>query len=284
MIRLIATDLDGTLLRSDLTVSDRTRHALTNARTAGLHVVFMTGRPLRWLEPAVSETGHRSLVACANGALIWDAAENRTRNVHRLDRDSATEAVDRLRSLIPGVGFAVERTPHEATARAAADGSPHYLFARDELYVPRLPMPEGTPIAPIAELLADGDVVKLLARAPVDRDHTADSLLRSATTALHGLVDVTHSNAADLLLEMSAVGVNKASALMEIAEHFDVDRSDVAAVGDMPNDSLMLEWAGQAYAVRNAHAEVARLADNVLPSNNDDGVAALIEGLLRARS
>lgn len=284
MIRLVATDLDGTLLRSDLTVSDRTRRALTDARIAGLHVVFMTGRPLRWLESAIIETGHRSLVACANGALIWDATENRARNVHPLEPGAAIEAVARLRSLIPGIGFAVERIAPDAKARTTADDSRHHLFAREEQYIPRWPMPEGTPIAPIAELLADGDVVKLLARAPVDGDLTADTLLQSATTRLHGLVDVTHSNTADLLLEMSALGVNKATALIEIAEYFDVERSDVAAIGDMPNDLLMLEWAGRAYAVSNAHIDVARLADEVLPSNNDDGVAAMIEELLRASS
>jgi hypothetical protein len=83
---------------------------------------------------------------------------------------------------------------------------------------------------------------------------------------------------------MSALGVNKATALIEIAEYFDVERSDVAAIGDMPNDLLMLEWAGRAYAVSNAHIDVARVADEVLPSNNDDGVAAMIEELLRASS
>ena len=280
MIRLVATDLDGTLLRSDLTVSNRTRKALARARAHALPVVFMTGRPLRWLDAAIAETQHRSMVACANGALIWNASTQQAGAVHRLDPRTAISVADLLRSLIPDIGFAVERLPHAAASWTDVVGSSHPFFACDERYVPRWPLPPNTPIAPVEELVSEGGVVKLLARAPIERDHTADSLLALTRSALRGLVDVTHSNSADLLLEMSAYGVNKGTALADIADHYDVDRTEVAAIGDMPNDASMLDWAGRAYAVSNAHPDVVQAADDVLPSNDEDGVATLIESIL----
>ncbi len=281
MTRLLATDLDGTLLRSDLSVSDRTRRALADARSTGVRVVFMTGRPLRWLGLAIDETQHRSMLACANGAMIWDAVSEQTVTAHPLDAEVARAAAATLKQIVPGIGFAVERLPLSQKLWREGDETRTHPFAHDPAYVPKWPMPAGTPVGDIDELVATGDVVKLLGRAPIDVDHSADTLLKIAIAELEGIVEVTHSNAADLLLEVSAHGVSKASALAEIAQHFGIPQSDVVAVGDMPNDLSMLKWAGQAYAVENAHDDVRRVVDGFLPANDDDGVAMLIEQMLR---
>ena len=281
MTRLLATDLDGTLLRSDLSVSDRTRRALADARVAGLQVVFMTGRPLRWLGLAIDETQHRSMLACANGAMVWDAVSEETVTAHPLDAEIARAAARTLKEVVPGIGFAVERLPRDQWLWRDGDDSRNHVFAHDPAYVPKWPMPTGTPVADIDELVSTGDVVKLLGRAPVDADHSADTLLKLAVTGLKKIVEVTHSNAADLLLEVSAHGVSKASALAEIAQRFGISQTDVVAVGDMPNDLSMLRWAGQAYAVDNAHDDIRQVVDGFLPANDDDGVAVLIEQMLR---
>ena len=84
------------------------------------------------------------------------------------------------------------------------------------------------------------------------------------------------------LLEISAAGVTKASTLALVCERLGVDRTDVVAFGDMPNDVAMLAWAGRSFAMANAHGSVVETADEVAPSNDDDGVAATLERLFGA--
>lgn len=266
---MLASDLDGTLLRPDGTIGPQSHAALARARSRHYPVVFVTGRPPRWLPEIAGQTGHFGLVACANGAALYDLETDTIVTAHPIPDDAARTAVSRLQVLIPGVTFAVERV---IEGRA--------LFAHDHHYRPRWPAPDGTPIAAISRLLEGSDVIKLLARAPRDADHDADSLLQLAEAELSGVVELTHSNSDDLLLEISAAGVSKASGLAELAARLSVPAEQVHAVGDMPNDLPMLRWAGHSYAVANAHPAVLAAVDTVLASNAEEGVAALLESLL----
>jgi len=85
------------------------------------------------------------------------------------------------------------------------------------------------------------------------------------------------------LLEIAAAGVTKASGLAELAASHGITPDEVAAIGDMPNDVPMLQWAGASYAVANAHPAALAAADEVLASNDEDAVAVLIETLLGTR-
>ena len=87
-VRLLATDLDGTLLRSDGTVSDRTRAALRAASEAGLLVAFVTGRPPRWLDEVIETTGQRCVAVGANGAVLYDMADETVLQAHYLEPDT----------------------------------------------------------------------------------------------------------------------------------------------------------------------------------------------------
>ncbi|MEV7908676.1 HAD family hydrolase, partial [Streptomyces anulatus] len=118
---------------------------------------------------------------------------------------------------------------------------------------------------------------KLLALHPrMDPD-----ILQEAVHGLVGeLVTPTHSSGR-AMIEMSARGVTKASALAALAEGRDIRPSEVIAFGDMPNDLPMLRWAGTSYAVANAHSEVLAAVDHVTAANNDDGVAKVLETLYR---
>jgi Cof subfamily protein (haloacid dehalogenase superfamily) len=272
MARMLASDLDGTLLRSDGTIGPRTAAALRRAREIGFPVAFVTGRPPRWLPDVAAQTEHHGLAACANGAVLYDLATDTVVSAHPIPNEVAAAVVARLQDAIPGVTFAVERFGDEDTS-----------FAHDHHYRPRWPAPPGTPIGRIDKLIADGNVVKLLARADRQSDHDADSLLDLAAINLAGLVEVTHSNADDVLLEISALGVSKASGLAELAARAGVDRSDVVAVGDMPNDLPMLRWAGRAFAVANAHPQVLAEVPDHVAANDSEGVADLLESLLAAR-
>jgi Cof subfamily protein (haloacid dehalogenase superfamily) len=266
--RLVATDLDGTLVRSDGTISDRTRAALAAVEDAGAVLVLVTGRPPRWMPPVVEATGHRGLAVCANGALVYDLHTERVMRSHLIDADAAGEVVAALRRDVPGVVFAVEKGP--------VDGVPAG-FGREQGYRPRWDVSDVA-VAPIEELVADG-VVKLLAR---HEEMTSDDLLAAARASVGALAECTHSSS-DGLLEISASGISKASGLAALADEHGIDAHDVVAFGDMPNDLPMLIWAGHAVAVANAHPEIKTAADEVTASNDDDGVALVLERLFAWR-
>jgi len=91
-------------------------------------------------------------------------------------------------------------------------------------------------------------------------------------------VETTHSGGAGLI-ELSAAAVTKAGALAELCRRWGVTAEEVIAFGDMPNDGPMLRWAGQSWAVANAHPEARAAATDVTASNDEDGVARILEGL-----
>ncbi|MCU1602277.1 MAG: Cof-like hydrolase [Frankiales bacterium] len=255
--RLVASDLDGTIVRSDGTISARTVAALDAVERAGVPFVMVTGRPIRWMKQISDMTGHHGVAICANGALAYDLHTEQVLRSSLLSPTSARDVVAALREAIPGIAFAVERL--------------HSGFAHEPSYVPRWDSDDPLAAAPIEELLTD-DVVKLLAR------HEAigpDDLLAAAHAAVEGGATLTHSSH-DGLLEMSAEGVSKASGLAAFADERGLSAVDVIAFGDMPNDLPMLGWAGHSVAVANAHPEVLAAADEVAASNDDDGVAQVL--------
>ena len=269
-VRLIATDLDGTLLHSDGSVSARSRAALAAAEAAGFVVAFVTGRPPRWLDDLVEPTGHVGIAVGANGAVLYDLATQRTLVEHALAPELLRELARDLRASFPDVGFAVEH----GHGFAAEPGYTH-----DWDVNPRLDR-AGQPVPP--PLIGDLDEItarpgiKLLAK---DRGANPDAFMAAAARVLDGRATITRSSSYGLL-EIAAHGVTKASGLAELAARHGIAREDVLAVGDMPNDLPMLQWAGHAYAVGNAHPDVRAAADAVLARNDDDAVAELIENLL----
>lgn len=270
--RLIATDLDGTLLRDDKTVSERTVAALAAAEEAGIEVFFVTGRPARWMG-VVSDHVHRhGLAICANGAVVVDLHRGgELLKVRGLDRAVALDVVRALRDAAPGTSFAVERTT---------------TFDYEPQYPPFLDDP-GSNVATAEKLLqeggpGDGDqVVKLLANHPT---LTPDGFLALARTAAGHLASFTRSSPT-ALLEVSGLGVSKASTLALCCAERGISSDEVVAFGDMPNDVEMLAWAGTSYAMGNAHPDVIAAASGRTVANNEDGVAVVIERLVaRARA
>ncbi|MGA9857590.1 MAG: HAD family hydrolase [Solirubrobacteraceae bacterium] len=262
--RLIATDLDGTLLCSDGSVAERTRTAIAAVEEAGISFVLCTARPPRWLAPVAAATGHRGLAVCANGGVIWDLHSESVVQEFPLGTEIALEVVARMRAALPDGAWAVER-PHG--------------FAHEPAYVPKWPVPRNTVVDRV-EALLHPPAVKLMLRHP---ELDADVLLAHARELIGELVEVSHSSAQDALLEISAPGVSKASSLAVLCERSGIESRDVVAFGDMPNDLPMLTWAGHGVAVANAHEDVLAAADEVTASNDEAGVAQVLERLLAAR-
>jgi hypothetical protein len=262
---MIATDLDGTIVRSDGEISDRTRAALHAAEDSGLVVVFVTGRPPRWMKPISEATGHAGIAICANGAIVYDLHTEEVVQAHAMEADLAHELVELLRKEMPDVAFAIEQT---------------HRFCHEPNYAPKFETPPEVVVAELEELI-QGPVVKLLAR------HMSMPTAEMARAAARAIGDLAELNMAtfsetDGLLELSAAGVTKAFGLERFAAEHDITAADVVAFGDMPNDLPMLAWAGHAVAVANAHDDVLAIADEITASNDDDGVAQVIERIIGA--
>ncbi|MFI6790841.1 HAD family hydrolase [Nonomuraea sp. NPDC050383] len=259
--RLVATDLDGTALRADGTVSPWTAAAFARVEEAGAMLVFVTGRPPRWMSGVAGALRHRGLAICANGALIYDLHTERIVESHLIAADVLEQVVAQLRANVPELAFSVE---YEG---GFAHESEFPLGGWDSKAVAGLRVGIRT--------LTSQPCAKLLALHP----HMDPDALHETVHGLVGhLVTATHSSGRSLV-EMSAHGVTKATALAVLAERHEIKPSEVVAFGDMPNDLPMLSWAGTSYAVANAHPAVLAAVDHVTAANDDHGVARVLEEL-----
>ncbi|MEE8601737.1 Cof-type HAD-IIB family hydrolase [Euzebya tangerina] len=266
MPTVIASDIDGTLLRSDRTVSDRTRAAVTAVEDAGMTFVLVTGRPPRWLAPVRDQMAHRGLAICANGALVMDLETEEVVTVNAFDPEDGLEVIDAIRSLSDGFGFGVE------WPTGFAHESSYPRGVRQSEMVPNT----KSDVTDDREFF-EHPVIKILVRA---EGHHMEHLAAQAVELTRGKATVTYSDLE--LLEISAAGVSKASALEAFVAQRDGAPEHVVAFGDMPNDLPMLRWAGSSVAVANAHPLVLDAADRTTASNDEDGVALVLEELAGA--
>jgi hydroxymethylpyrimidine pyrophosphatase-like HAD family hydrolase len=264
--RLVATDLDGTLVGRDRTVSPRTVEVLRRLDAAGVVIVLVTGRPIRWLQPVYDQLPVRPIAICANGAATYDPGSDTILHSTPIEPGALAEVCGRLRAAVPGVVFAVER-----------DGG------RQMRHEPSFPVGpwevdhESVGPASYPELLTR-PAAKLLVRAGVQQP---DEFTVRVGECLAGLAEATHSSSSGMV-EVSAVGVTKATALARVAREHAVAATEVVAFGDMPNDLAMLTWAGRGVAMANGHPAVLAAAHDVTTATNeDDGVAAYLETLYR---
>jgi Cof subfamily protein (haloacid dehalogenase superfamily) len=259
VLRLVATDLDGTLLHSDGSVTDRTRRALTAVEERGITVVFVTGRPIRWMANLWEHVGGHGLAICSNGGIVYDVTARSISTARTIPVPIGLEVATILREAVPSTTFAIEKT----------DG-----FAREPGFMPRLPPPAGENVGAFADIL-DDTAVKLLVR---HEDLDPERFWAVVESHVGHLVTTTWSSTG-ALVEISASGVTKASTLELVCAQRGIEASEVVAFGDMPNDLPMLEWAGTSYAMANGHPTVRALADHVAPGNEHDGVASTLETL-----
>ncbi|MEV6727339.1 MULTISPECIES: Cof-type HAD-IIB family hydrolase [unclassified Streptomyces] len=269
--RLIATDLDGTLLRDDKSVSLRTVAALAAAEEAGIEVFFVTGRPARWMDVVSDHVHGHGLAICANGAAVVDLhAGRKFVQVRALPRATALTVVETLRAAAPGTSFAVEMTTG---------------INYEPLYPPFFQDP-GAHVATAEKLLEEdtddtsAPVLKLLAH---HAELAPDEFLALARSVAGIHASITRSSPT-ALLEISALGVSKASTLELCCAERGISPAEVVAFGDMPNDVEMLRWAGTSYAMGNAHPDVIAAASGRTVANNEDGVAVVIERILTERA
>jgi Cof subfamily protein (haloacid dehalogenase superfamily) len=268
-IELVASDLDGTLLGSDGRVSRRTREAVHRVRRS-VPVLIATGRPPRWVYPVADDLEHHHVAVCANGAITVDLSDGgRVLDSSLLSHSLAQNVVAAVRSVLPDASFAVDQLAG---------------FAHAPNYVPTWELPDDVVVAPIEELIAV-PCFKLLFR----HHRMSTDYVRKITEAIGSNGSVTYgasgsfsgtTSLADVHIEVMAPGVSKASALHRYCETQGIDPSAVVVFGDMPNDLDMIRWAGHGVAMANGHADVRDAAHEVALTNNDHGVAVVLDRLI----
>ncbi len=276
-LRMVATDLDGTIIPHGRTISARTADALRACEEAGVVVVYVTGRPPRWLEPVVAAMAHSRVAICANGSITVNLGTDAIVMLHPIPNDVVREVARRLRAVVPDIVFAFE-TPDSVFVEAGYEAA---RGPRVEGLAPRALEPgEQLEASTIEELLDDQPIIKLVAFSP---GSTPDALLAAGRIHVTDLVAPTHSSPAIALLEMGPLGVTKASSLGDLAASWGIDPADVVTFGDMPNDVDMLRWSGTSYAMSGGHPDAIAAADHLAPPAADDGVAQVLDDLLSRR-
>ncbi len=261
--KLIASDLDGTIVAHYGKITQRTINAFRKAHSMGIEIYFVTGRPPRWM-PEIQEAFGIGKAICGNGAMLYNLQKAKVIEEWLMPVDAQIETIRRLRKAIPQISFAVES---------------HNYFHREKAYIPRWDVGlDNLGVEKIEEIVTS-PALKLLARCS-EQELSADEMLAIATKELEGLVTVTHSNPHDSLLEISALGVSKGATLARMAERLGITADECVSFGDNPNDFSMLQWCGRSYAMADGHPDAIKHAKAVALPHTDDGVAIIIEQLL----
>ncbi|MBA8795783.1 hypothetical protein FHX74_003424 [Friedmanniella endophytica] len=266
--KLIVSDLDGTFLSPDGTVSPLNAEAVRAAEGAGITVMFATGRPIRWLTPVADLPGVHPLVIASNGAVLYDLARREIVDQQLIAVAAAADAVAEIRTALPDVAFGVEtgeevgyeehyQLTHRLDAGTAGGSTPWVSRGRAE------------------DLVRAGDFVKLLVQHP---ELSADALVAELRTLVGDRLTVTHSVLSGrALAEVSALGVSKATMLARHAARLGIEPADVAGFGDMPNDADLLGWVGRPHVMADAHPTLDGLGLRI-GSNADSAVGRVLLG------
>ncbi|UIZ92038.1 HAD family phosphatase [Corynebacterium sp. CNCTC7651] len=266
--KLIISDIDGTFLNSQGRVSPRLRDVVARAVRRGVHFGLATGRPHRWLMPVLDQLPFAPVCVCANGAVVYDPASDTVLRAFELSTEAMRGVVDAVEEAFAGIphGYGVERVgssaldPEEECFLITREYNPDAWDARFG-------------VVSVEELIAV-PAAKLLVRC---MEMTSAEMFELVAPVINpDDAHVTYSMD-EGLLEFSCPGVNKATGVSVLAAQYGVDPSDVVAFGDMPNDLEMLAWSGMGVAMANAAPLVQDAADYVTVTNDEDGVAAVLE-------
>lgn len=287
--KLLASDLDGTFLNSKGEVSIENRDAVARAIENNLEVIFVTGRPPRWLRGVADNADHYNTIIGANGAFIADMQKMEVTQSNPVNTETLNIVVSRIRSRYPKSVFAIERAfvgmpiaksvcPNYESMHVEKLSDFEYAISPGYEVVWR--NVDHIPVAPIETLMAKPDITKVLVKPGDPTGWTSDSWLAEINSIVGNDLQTTHASEHVVLAELSASGITKATALAQIVEYKGLSAKDVVAVGDMPNDIPMLKWASESWAVANAHEEVLEITSNLLPHTDDHAVAHLVDELI----
>jgi Cof subfamily protein (haloacid dehalogenase superfamily) len=260
-INLVAIDLDGTLLNDSKKISDRTAMALRELPARGIKVIIASARPPRSVRHIYRQLKLDTWQINYNGALIWDEPSGKAVFHHPIPAILARQIIDLARSESNSILASCEILDRWFTDRL----DERYTTETGRLFKPDV-------IAPLDQF-CNQPITKVMLQGEAESIDRVESLLAGNFSKQITLVRTEPD-----LLQITDKTVSKAAALLRVARHYNIPPKAVMAIGDAPNDLEMLQNAGVAVAMDNAHESVKRAAHWVAPSNNDHGVhAALVK-------
>ena len=268
--RLVASDLDGTLLTSAGVVSDRTRAAVDACRAAGIPVVGVTGRGPRLLDSVRAALGGTGIAVLAQGGYVVDLDTDAVLRTVAMSRDDATAVIAAIEAVTGELIVAVEDAAEQAEALRPLRVQHGFDW----------PYPEPAHLLPRHDVLPVGAVLKVFLRSSRLGE---DELLRLARGVVDPAVaELTHAGLG--FIEVLPPGVTKATGLAVALARHDVGPGEVLVFGDMPNDLPMIgavnDAGGRSVAMANAHPEVRAAATTRTSGSDADGVARYLEAVL----
>jgi Cof subfamily protein (haloacid dehalogenase superfamily) len=258
--KLLALDLDGTIVHPDLSISLRVLQAVQRAKDRGLWVTVATGRNVASTRSFVEQLGINIPVICLQGGVIYDyQTEHQLRHI-QLPHDLACELaeVERAQLAWRAVLYCGDR-----------------LYVTDGAFFDKLDHLVGQGFSVVADLcavLAHEDADKIIFAIDPLQAPKALAYLRALVGA-RAVVVQSHPH----FVEVNPLGADKGSALQELATHLGVGREAVMAIGDQGNDATMIAWAGFGVAMASGHPDIHAIADWVAPGIEEDGAAIAIE-------
>ncbi len=266
---LVASDIDGTLVTTTDRVPARLRDAISRATAAGTEVALATGRPHRWIHDVLDQLTIRPVCVTSNGAVLYDSGTDRVLASHVIAPEVMTEVHEVATTVLAehgGVTIAAERVG------VSSFDPPEDVFVVEPGYNHTWEE-QGFGVLPTDEVLHEPAVKMIL------RNDALTAAQMYALISPH--VDESHAHItysiSEGLLEVAAPGVTKALGVSTLAELHGIDRGRTIAFGDMPNDIEMLTWVNHGVAMANAVDPVKRVADEITGTNNDAGVAQVLE-------
>ena len=258
-IKLIALDLDGTLLTTDKKLTERTKSMLKAAREQGVKVVLTTGRPLKAMDFFLKELGtdghEDEYTITFNGGLVQkNTGEILDKTVFSIDDVSRIyEETEKLNIPLDAISEGIVYQIQSDQESLYAQFNPALTFI-------------STAFEDLSSQITYNKCVTAFPQEPLD------AAIQKISPELFDKYEIFKSR--ELLLEWSPKNVHKATGLAKLIEHLGIDRSQVMACGDEANDLSMIEWAGLGVAMQNAVPEVKAVANVVTPMTNDEEAVA----------
>ncbi len=289
MYKLVAIDLDGTLLNSYGEVSEKNKKAIKKAMQNGKEIVIASGRPLQSAKSFALESGASNYVTCGNGSLLYDVKNDKILFDKFIDRQKVLEIIKICEE---NSIFYCLYTENLTISKAL---NYNILFYNNENK--KMPEDKQTNIKIISDIykyveenpnigilkiticdessIIFGGIIKRLRQISdvdvLDVQHMARKVITSGTEDVKVEYHYT---------EITSKDVNKWLAIQDLANRLNIKSSEVIAIGDNMNDKKMIENAGLGVIMGNSAEYMHEFADVVAPTNNDDGVAYILEKYL----
>lgn len=267
MYKMIALDMDGTLLRDDKTISTETMNAIKLAKSIGIKVVLATGRPLSGIEAYLKDLdllNTSDYAITLNGAIVQNTHNHSIISKHKLTIEDFSELYELSKKL--QVNFHAFTSDGIITPKMTE-------YSKLEEVVNNLKVK----IVDIPKLKKSMEIIKIMM---VDEPVILEKAIKALPSELYKKYTIVRS--APYYLEFLNKDCNKGEGIKILAKYLNIDIKDVICIGDAGNDLHMIKYAGLGVAMGNAFAEVKEIADYITKTNEEDGVAHVIHKFILA--